>query len=284
MQRLVTAMSSVRGLLVDGACSLTGEDARIEAALLLAHALGVSRAWLIAHGHDEVDDECAAVFAALVARRASGEPIAYLTGTRGFHEIALRITPDVLIPRAETELLVELALQRIPRNAHCDVADLGTGSGAVALAIARERQRSRIVATDSSASALAIARENAQLLEITNVEFAHGDWCEALGNARFDLIVANPPYIAENDPHLAQGDLRFEPRAALASGADGLDAIRIIVRDSRPHLRDGGWILFEHGHDQGEAARAQLTQHRYAEIFTARDLEKRERVTGARFL
>ncbi|MEO6969103.1 MAG: peptide chain release factor N(5)-glutamine methyltransferase [Rhodanobacteraceae bacterium] len=276
-------MSSVRELLARGADRLRGGDARIEATLLLAHGLGVSRAWLVAHGDDAIDNAHAVIFDSLIAGRANGEPVAYLTGARGFHGIELQVTPDVLIPRPETELLVELALQRIPIDAVSDIADLGTGSGAVALAIARERPRARIVATDASESALAVAQRNATKLGLRKVEFAQGDWVAALADAReFDMIVSNPPYIAEGDPHLSQGDLRFEPRTALISGPDGLDAIRIVVRGARAHLRDGGWLLFEHGYEQGEAVRMLLEQSDYTQVFTTRDLEGRERVSGAR--
>ena len=269
-----------RELLVQATHALHGDEARREAALLLCHALGVTDAWLVAHADDSVDPEHATAFRDLVARRARGEPVAYLTGTRGFHALELQVTPDVLIPRPETELLVDCALQRIPEDAEWAVADLGTGSGAIALAIARARPRAKVVATDASGVALAVARANADRLALRNVEFAQGDWCAALGDAWFDLIVSNPPYIAEGDPHLHEGDLRFEPAAALASGSDGLDAIRIIVRDARAHLRDGGWLLFEHGFDQGPAVRGLLAMHGYAEVFTERDLEGRERVSG----
>lgn len=301
----------VRELLARCSRALRGDEARLDAELLLAHALNVSRAWLIAHADDEIGDAQRAAFETLIARRARGEPIAYLTSTRGFHALELRVMPDVLIPRPETELLVDLALQLIPDAARspdedalrrnpgtprrttpnfaalhpgCRIADLGTGSGAIALAIANARPQARVVATDASEAALGVARDNAQRLGLRNVEFACGDWCAALGDARdFDLIVSNPPYIAEGDPHLQRGDLRFEPRAALASGSDGLDAIRIIVRDARTHLRDGGWLLFEHGYDQGEAARKLLTAHGYSDVFTTRDPEGRERVSGAQF-
>src|SRR5690348_10568633 len=276
-------MAKVRALLDCGARSLRGDDARVEAELLFVHVLGVSRAWLVAHADDELGDEKRAAFDALIARRARGEPVAYLTGSRGFHALELRVTPDVLIPRPETELLVELALQRIPGNAELRIADLGTGSGAIALAIARARPGARVLGTDASERALVIARENARHLGLTNVEFAQGDWCAALGDGcDFDLIVSNPPYIAEDDPHLREGDLRFEPRAALASGVDGLDAIRAIVRDARAHLHEGGWLLLEHGFEQGAAARALLEQSGYREVFTERDLEGRERVSGGR--
>jgi len=273
-------MPCVRDLLDEGARALPGREARREAALLLRHVLGVPDAWLIAHAGDSIDPVHAAAFQALVERRARGEPVAYLTGTRGFHALELQVTPDVLIPRPETELLVDCALQRIPEDAEWAVADLGTGSGAIALAIAWARPRAKVVATDASGAALAVARANADRLALRNVEFAQGDWCAALGGARFDLIVSNPPYIAEGDPHLHEGDLRFEPATALASGSDGLDAIRIIVRDARAQLRDGGWLLFEHGFDQGPAVRGLLAMHGYAEVFTERDLEGRERVSG----
>jgi release factor glutamine methyltransferase len=161
---------------------------------------------------------------------------------------------------------------------------LGTGSGAIALALAHERPRARVLATDTSAAALTVARGNAARLEIQNIEFAASDWCLALGNRRFDLIVSNPPYIAEADIHLAQGDLRFEPRAALASGSDGLDAICAIVRDAPMNLKPGGWLLFEHGHEQGAAVRDLLEKSGFVEVFTERDLEGRERVTGGRVL
>ena len=276
-------MTTARALLDRGARSLRGDEARGEAELLLAHVIGVSRAWLVAHADDGLDDEKRTTFDALIERRARGEPVAYLTGARGFHALELQVTPDVLIPRPETELLVELAVQRIPPNAECSIADLGTGSGAIALAIARARPRTRVLATDASRAALAVAGANAEALKLTNVEFAQGDWCTALGESRdFDLIVSNPPYIAEGDPHLRQGDLRFEPRAALASGVDGLDAIRIIIRDARAHLREGGWLLLEHGLEQGAAVRGLLERSGYGEVFTERDLENRERVSGGR--
>ena len=271
----------MRGLLAQAQAALPGNDARGEAELLLAHALGVDRAWLIAHRDDAVAPTLAGQVRCCVSRRADGEPVAYIIGHRGFHAIDLALTPDVLIPRPETELLVELALRRIPQSADVDIADLGTGSGAIALAIAQACPQARVLATDASAAALDVALGNAQRLGLGNVEFAHGDWCAALGARRFELIVSNPPYIAQNDVHLQRGDLRFEPSIALTSGADGLDAIRTIVRDACNHLSAGGWLLLEHGFDQGAAVRALLQQSGLAEIFTARDLEGRERVSGA---
>lgn len=253
---------------------------RAEAELLLLHLLQQPRSWLFAHADDPLEMDVQTSYQQLLARREAGEPVAYLVGHRGFWTLDLEVTPATLIPRPETELLVELALQRLPLVAACSVADLGTGSGAIALAIARERPRARVVATDASAAALAVAQRNAQHLGLGNVVFAHGDWLAPLAGQHFDLIVSNPPYIEAADPHLTQGDLRFEPPAALASGPDGLDAIRHIVRDARAHLHPDGWLLFEHGWNQGPAARALLTEAGYAEVFTAQDLELRDRVSG----
>ena len=272
----------VRDLLDEGARALPGDEARREAALLLRHALDVSDAWLIAHMDNAIGVAQAEAFRNLIERRARGEPVAYLTGTRGFHDIELQVAPGVLIPRPETEVLVELALQRIPADADCNVADLGTGSGAIALAIARARPQAHVVATDASGAALDVARGNAERLRIDNVEFRQGDWYAGLAGEPFDMIVSNPPYIAEGDPHLREGDLRFEPASALASGADGLDAIRVIVRGAREHLRNGGWLLLEHGFDQGADVRDLLLDYGLAEVFTQNDLEGRERVTGGR--
>ncbi len=267
-------------LAAEAAAALAGDDAPREAEILLAHALGRSRAWLYAHRDDAVAAATVTRLRALVARRAAGEPVAYLTGQREFWSLELAVTPAVLIPRAETELLVECALQHIPQGVKVDIADLGTGSGAVALALARERPQARVLATDASAAALAVARANAARLGFGNVAFARGAWCAALGRRRFDAIVANPPYLAADDPHLAQGDLRFEPRSALVAGGDGLDAIRTIARAAPAHLKAGGWLLLEHGADQGRDVRAVLQQNGFVEVFTARDLERRERVSG----
>ncbi len=273
---------TVRSALAHAAAKLAGDEASREAELLLQHALDRPLAWLFAHADDAIDATPAARFQALVARRAAGEPLAYVTGRREFWSLDLVVSPDVLIPRAETELLVELALQRIPDAGECDVADLGTGSGAIALAIGRERPWVRVFASDFSSAALAVARGNAARLAIGNVEFAQGDWCAALGGRRFELIVSNPPYIAAADSHLGQGDLRFEPQAALASGADGLNAIRAIVDAAPAHLKAAGWLLLEHGFEQGRVVRELLEKNGFVEVFTALDLEQRERVSGGR--
>lgn len=273
---------SIRTALRDAAARLSGEGARLDAEVLLLHVLGRSRAWLFAHGDDALDPAHVLALDALVSRRALGVPVAHLTGTREFWSMVLKVTPDTLIPRPETELLVELALDRIMVDVPCDIADLGTGTGAVALALARERPLARVTATDASAAALSVARENAKELKIGNVDFALGDWCGALGGARHVLIVSNPPYIERGDAHLEQGDLRYEPIAALASGDDGLDAIRAIAAQSPMHLLPGAWLLLEHGWMQGEAVRKVLIDNGFIDVQTWRDLEDRDRVTGGR--
>ena len=253
-----------------------------DAALLLAHALGKPRSWLFAHADDAVGEVEATRFDGLLARRAAGEPVAYLTGSRGFWTLDLAVTAATLVPRPETELLVELALARLPADAPVRVADLGTGSGAIALALSKERLRAQVVATDASPEALDVARGNAVRNGIGNVAFRLGSWLQPLGEDTFDLIASNPPYIAEGDPHLAQGDLRFEPAMALSCGPDGLDAIRVIVRDAPACLRPGGWLLLEHGWDQGDAVRALLAAAGFADVATERDLEQRDRVSLGR--
>lgn len=274
-------MSDNRRLLVAATSRLGDADARFEAELLLAHVLGKSRAWLFSWPEFEPDAAQCAAFERLVAARGAGEPVAYLTGHREFWSLDLGITPAVLIPRPETELLVELALARIALAGEFRVADLGTGSGAIALALARERPRMRIVATDASAAALAVARANAERLGIANVTFAQGHWCAALGAARFDLIVSNPPYIAASDPHLQQGDLRHEPLSALASGVDGLDAIRCICAEAGNHLFAQGGLLLEHGWDQAPRVRDLLIISGFINVHSVRDRNGHERVTLA---
>jgi release factor glutamine methyltransferase len=278
-----------------------GPDVRLEAEILLAHALDRPRAWLYAHADEIVSDDARTRFDVLLARRALGVPIAQLIGKQGFWSLELRITPDVLIPRADTELLVECALAVLPLDKPMRIADLGTGSGAIALAIASERPLAKIVAVDSSIAALDVARSNAKALAFLSreqcavqdgtsvsrgrmpIEIVHGDWFAPLHGQCFDVIVSNPPYLAADDPHLDRGDLRFEPRAALASGSDGLDAIRTIAGSAPTHLLAGGWLLLEHGWEQGAAVRALLAGSGFMEIATHRDIEARERVTCGRW-
>jgi len=271
-------MATIGEALRQAGVSLGGTEARA----LMRCALRRDAAYLIAHAGKALDSRQQQAYEALVRRRADGEPLAYLTGEREFYSLPFRVTPAVLIPRPETELLVELALQRIPAGRDCRVLELATGSGCVAVAIAMQRPRARVLATELAPEALALARENAARHRAGNIEFVASDWFEALGAARFEVIVANPPYVAEGDPHLAQGDLRHEPRAALVAGADGLECIRTIVAGAGAHLAPGGWLLFEHSHDQAPRCRALLVAAGFGQVLTERDLAGIERVSGGR--
>ncbi len=276
---------SLRQLLaaaVDQLRKAGNDDARLDAEVLLCHLLECNRAHLRAWPERELSPQQQADYRALVERRRRGEPIAYITGSREFWSLRLQVTPATLIPRPDTERLVELALERIPPDAAWQVADLGTGSGAIALAIARERPRCRVVATDASADALAVAAANGARLGLGNVVFRHGAWLAPLAGERCQLIVSNPPYIRSDDPHLAQGDLRFEPPTALSAGADGLDDIRLIAAGARHHLTPGGWLLLEHGCDQGAAVRALLQQNGYGDVLTYQDYAGLDRVSAGR--
>lgn len=253
---------------------------RSEARVLLRQVLGCDEAWLIAHGEAPLSAAQAAQYRALCARRSAGEPVAYITGTREFFGRGFAVNAAVLIPRPETELLVECALERLPQGA--GVLDLGTGSGCIGVTLAAERADLQVLLADASPEALDTARRNAQRWAPANTALLLSDWFSAVGDARFDLIVSNPPYVAAEDPHLARGDLRFEPRTALASGADGLDDIRRIVAGATDHLAPGGWLLFEHGHDQQAACTALLAQSGFRERFCARDLAGIPRVSGGR--
>ncbi|HEV7801585.1 MAG TPA: peptide chain release factor N(5)-glutamine methyltransferase [Burkholderiales bacterium] len=254
----------------------------VDARVLLSHVTGRNAAYLVAHREALLSGAQAAAYRGLVERRVAGEPVAYLTGEREFYGRPFTVTPAVLIPRPETELLVDLALERIPKAGAARILDLGTGSGCVAIAVASERSHLRILATDQSLDALAVARRNAYVLAVGNVSFLHSDWYSALGDESFDVIVSNPPYVAAADPHLERGDLRFEPRAALAAGWDGLDCIRTIVSGGIEHLVSGGWLMVEHGHDQAHAVRALFATAGYGDVFSERDLAGIERVTGGR--
>lgn len=263
--------------------NLPPEEAAMEAQLLLRHALGnVTRAWLIAHDEQALTPTQVATFDNLITRRAQGEPVAYLLGQREFFGHALKVTPDVLIPRPDTETLVEAALEKIPAQRPCQILDLGTGSGAIAIAIALARPQAQVTAVDRSAAAIAIARENASLLGATNLAILQSDWMAGLGEARFDLIVSNPPYISEQDAHLSQGDLRFEPRSALASGQDGLNDIRAILTQAPDQLTAGGWLMFEHGYDQAAQVAALLQAAGFEEVNHRADLAGIQRVTLGR--
>lgn len=226
------------------------ESARIDAEILLAHGINQTRAYLHAWPERTLTAEQLDCYTSLVRRRANGEPVAYLTGSREFWSLPLNVTDATLVPRPETELLVEQALLRIPPDSNKRIADLGTGCGAIALAIASERPASCVVATDIDTRVLDVANLNAESLNIGNVEFRRGDWFEPLAGERFNIIVSNPPYIREEDPHITQGDLRFEPDNALVAGKEGLEAITHIISQAKKHLLDQGWLMVEHGHEQ----------------------------------
>lgn len=270
---------TVSALLADARQRLARQPAAaLEAELLLAEVLEKGRAWLFAHPAQPVTAEQTKRFRNLLKRRAQGEPIAYLLGRREFWSLSLHVTPDVLIPRPETELLVQAALDFIPADAAWRVADLGTGSGAVALAIACERPRCEVHATEISPAALRIAVRNVEVHAPGRVRLHDGSWLEPL-TGRFRVIVSNPPYVAEDDPHLQEGDCRFEPQLALTAGPDGLAAIRQIVEGARRFLEPGGLLALEHGFDQGAAVQALMGDAGYRAVHTIQDLEGRDRVT-----
>jgi len=261
------------------ALNLDASSARIEVQCLLQAVLGVNRAYLITYPERILNDDEHARYAALFERRLRGEPIAYLLGMREFFGLNFKVTPDTLIPRPDTELLVELALQHIPQRGA--VLDMGTGSGAIALSIAHQHPDAAVVAVDASTAALEVAAENTRRLGLKNVRLLHSDWFARLAGERFDLIVSNPPYIEANDAHLDQGDVRFEPLSALASGPDGMDDIRRISAGAVAHLRSGGWLMLEHGYDQAERVRRLLQESGFLDVSSARDLAGIERVTLA---
>ncbi|SFB73712.1 peptide chain release factor N(5)-glutamine methyltransferase [Massilia yuzhufengensis] len=273
MTHLVQAGATVKQL--QGSLPLDALENRI----LLCHALGLARVQLITQSERAITSEEAARLAALVRRRQDGEPIAYIVGEREFFGLPFKVAPGVLIPRPDTELLVELALERLPPRGR--LLDMGTGSGAIAVACAHSRRDASVTALDVSDDALAIARANATANGAA-VRFLRSDWFAAIGGERFDLIASNPPYIAAGDEHLSQGDLRFEPAGALTDHADGLSALRIIIDGAPSHLEVGGWLLLEHGYDQADAVRSLLAARGYGEVQSWRDLAGIERVSGGR--
>jgi release factor glutamine methyltransferase len=252
---------------------------RLDAQLLLGHQIGQSRSWLIAHGDDALAKTDEHAYQQLLQRRAAGEPLAYLVGEREFHGLMLSITPAVLVPRPDTECLVDWALALMAAQTAPRVLDLGTGSGAIALALAHRQPSALLTATDCSFEALAVARTNAARHRLP-VRFLQADWWDGMHGSAFDLVVSNPPYIAGNDPHLEA--LRHEPQLALTPGGDGLDALRRIVAGAPKHLLPGGWLLLEHGYDQGAAVRQLLQQAGFAAVQTRTDLAGVDRCTGGR--
>jgi release factor glutamine methyltransferase len=278
-------MTSIRAVLLQAQAQLNDAslldaiDARYESQLLLQHALKVNRAWLITHENDDVAIDIQHEFNTLIQRRIGGEPIAYILGCREFYGLNLAVTPATLIPRPDTEILVDIALEKIPANQAAQILDLGTGTGAIALAIAQQRPQAQVTGVDASKPALEVAISNSQQLHIANTHFILSDWFNDLNDTRFDVIVSNPPYIEEADIHLKQGDLRFEPLSALASGADGLDDIRRIIDDCLIHLRPQGWLMFEHGYNQAESVRELMAQVGLVNIETFHDLGGNDRGT-----
>ena len=254
----------------------------VDAKALLAHVLGCNRAWLAAHETDMLTKAQAEAFAALCRRRRDGEPVAYLAGSREFWGLMLSVTPDVLIPRPETETVVEFALSKLPGDRAVRVLDLGTGSGAIALALAHDRPNAAVTATDRSDAALSVARDNAHRLGLSNVAFATADWYDGIPAGLWDLIASNPPYIGAIDPHLQDGDLRFEPVAALSPGVDGQMALRTIIAGARERLSPGGWLVVEHGHDQSDAVRTLFQDAGFSDVIALRDLAGIPRVVAGR--
>ena len=254
-------------------------NALFEARLLLQHGLGVDRSWLITHEQDFLEPDRLILVDAMLQRRLDGEPIAYIFGYREFYGLPLKVSPATLIPRPDTETLVEAALKKTPVDVAWNILDLGTGTGAVALAIAKHRPKCHVIGVDASPEALAVAIDNRQNLDLRNASMLKSDWFSVLSGQKFDLIVSNPPYIAEADCHLNQGDLRFEPRSALASGVDGLDDIRIIIQDAPKYLKPNGWLMLEHGYDQAHSVVTLLKGHGFSQIDHAQDLAGTLRVT-----
>jgi release factor glutamine methyltransferase len=286
----MTANHTTRDLLAEGVSRLDGrsESPALDAELLLAHALGVPRARLKSHPEDVPGHDAGAQFLDLIGRRAQGEPLAYIVGYKHFWTLKLAVTPAVLVPRPETELLVERALSLRPEVSGRAV-DLGTGSGAIALALASERPQWQLTATDISPDALAIARANAKTLGLDRVEFVRGHWLEPLEGRRFDLILSNPPYIGPGEPEMASPALAFEPRNALTPGAEGtaaedssaaaLASLRAIIRTAPPHLEHGGWLLLEHGSTQGTEVARELVGRGFTHVRSHADLAGHVRMT-----
>ncbi len=298
MQRDIATLLMQSKTMLETGLRLDSDTSRIEAQMLLQSVLTVPRSHFMAHPEQVLDAAEHAAYEAVLQRRLQGEPIAHILGEREFFGLSFRVTPATLIPRPETELLVELALSRIPQTLlgfplHPQsgeverggrptfrILDLGTGSGAIALSIAHSRPDVAVTAVDASAAALEVARENAQRLGVTNVSFLKSDWFSALGRQHFDLIVSNPPYVAAGDRHLSQGDARFEPLSALASGADGLDDIRRITSQAGAYLEGGDWLLLEHGYDQATQVHDLLQLNGFSEIVLAKDIAGLDRVSG----
>ena len=270
--------NTVTHALTQARLQLSSDEAKLEAQVLLQQVLNVSHAWLISHANDALEAHQLEAFHVLVQRRLNGEPIAYILGQREFYGLNLTVTSDTLIPRPDTETLVEAALAKLTNN-QATVLDLGTGTGAIALAVAKHRPMTHVTAVDFSTTALKVAAQNAKQLNITNITFVESHWFDALAPTPFDIVISNPPYIEHNDAHLSQGDLRFEPLTALASGADGLDDIRQIINDCLVYLKPQGWLMLEHGYNQAEAVADLMANVGLSNIETIQDLGGNDRVT-----
>ncbi|HEY0290011.1 MAG TPA: peptide chain release factor N(5)-glutamine methyltransferase [Pseudomonas sp.] len=255
---------------------------RLDVELLLAAALGKPRSFLHTWPERIVSSEAAHLFEGYLQRRRTGEPVAYILGLQGFWNIDLEVATHTLIPRPETEMLVETALELLPGAIAHQLLDLGTGTGAIALSLAKDRPQWNITAVDRVDEAVELAERNRQRLNLDNATVLNSHWFSALEGRRFDVIISNPPYIASNDPHLVEGDVRFEPSSALVAGIDGMDDLRLIVSQAPAHLEPGGWLLLEHGYDQGAAVRDLLNSHGFEHIQTRRDLGDHERITFGR--
>ncbi len=258
------------------------DTAALDAEVLLCHVLGKERVYLYTWPERELDSEQLSAFNQLLARRRQGEPVAYITGVREFWSLPLKVNPSTLIPRPDTERLVEVALEALS-DGPFNVVDLGTGTGAIALALASERLNWQVTGVDQSADAVRLAQQNAQLNQLQRVQFREGSWCEDLPSASFDLIVSNPPYIADSDPHLSQGDVRFEPASALVSPEQGLQDIVQIAKQSTRCLKTGGWLMVEHGFQQACAVRKIFEMEGYCSVSSFQDLSGNDRVTAGRW-
>lgn len=274
-------MATVQELLHSGS-DLPSPSARRDTEILLCHCLGKPRTWLYTWPEREVPVEAVQAFSAMLEQRRAGQPVAYLVGRREFWSLPLTVNEATLIPRPETETLVAWALE-LPLPVDAAVLDLGTGSGAIALAVASERPGWRVMGVDASAQALAVARSNAKSTGLAHVEFVQSNWYAAVRGQRFDALLANPPYIADNDPHLSAGDLRFEPRSALVAAGNGLSDLQHLIGNAPGQLKAHGWLLLEHGFEQGAAVRAMLLETGFEQVSTRRDLAGQERITGGRW-
>ena len=273
-------MTTVTELLQKAEQSINCSDsARLDAEILFCDVMQFNRSRIYSHPEQIVPDDKSALFQSLIAQRQQGHPIAHLTGKKEFWSLQLAINEDTLIPRPETELLVETALQLVPDDTTFNILDLGTGSGAIAIAIASERPNCKIVATDINTNALTIAKKNAETHQLKNIQFYLSNWYQNIPSQEFDLIVSNPPYIKEDDEHLSQGDIRFEPELALVAGTDGMQAINIILENAKQYLASDAYLLIEHGYDQRSLVEEAFLKHDFKQLKSFQDLSGQDRTT-----